>query len=323
MITVTELLQPVETDLETLLGDLRSLIGAGHPILQAAAEHLFSAGGKRLRPGIVLLLSRALSADGQLTPRHRRLAEITEMIHTASLVHDDVVDEASTRRGVDTVHSRFDARVAVLAGDFLFAQASWHLANLDDLEGVKLLSRVIMDLAEGEIRQGLFRYDTGQSLETYLEKSYWKTASLIANSAKAAGVLSELERDQLNQLHSFGRQLGLAFQIVDDILDFTGSDDQLGKPAASDLASGTLTAPVIYAMEEHPSLAVLIEREFSEPDDLDQALGLVRQSQGIQRARALAESMARESTTNLKFLPASASRDALMELPDFVLSRLY
>merc|ERR1711939_35554 len=213
MITVTELMGPVETDLETLLGDLRSLIGAGHPILQAAAEHLFSAGGKRLRPGIVLLLSRALAADGQLTPRHRRLAEITEMIHTASLVHDDVVDEASTRRGVDTVHSRFDARVAVLAGDFLFAQASWHLANLDDLDVVKLLSRVIMDLADGEVKQGLFRYDTGQSLETYLEKSYWKTASLMANSAKAAGVLSELERDQLNQLHSFGRQLGLAFQI--------------------------------------------------------------------------------------------------------------
>ena len=323
MSTVAQLLQPVESDLEQLLSDLRALIGAGHPILQAAAEHLFSAGGKRLRPGIVLLLSRALVPAVELSLRHRRLAQITEMIHTASLVHDDVVDEANTRRGVPTVHSRFNSRVAVLAGDFLFAQSSWHLANLDDLEVVKLLSRVIMDLAEGEIRQGLFRYDTGQSLETYLEKSYWKTASLIANSAKAAGVLSELERDQLNQLHSFGRQLGLAFQIVDDILDFTGSDDQLGKPAASDLASGTLTAPVIYAMEEHPSLAVLIEREFSEPDDLDQALGLVRQSQGIQRARALAESMARESTTNLKFLPASASRDALMELPDFVLSRLY
>ena len=323
MATVAQLLQPVESDLEQLLSDLRALIGAGHPILQAAAEHLFSAGGKRLRPGIVLLLSRALDPSDELSLRHRRLAQITEMIHTASLVHDDVVDEANTRRGVPTVHSRFNSRVAVLAGDFLFAQSSWHLANLDDLEVVKLLSRVIMDLAEGEIRQGLFRYDTGQSLETYLEKSYWKTASLIANSAKAAGVLSDLERDQLNQLHSFGRQLGLAFQIVDDILDFTGSDDQLGKPAASDLASGTLTAPVIYAMEEHPSLSVLIEREFSEPDDLDQALDLVRQSQGIQRARALAESMARESTTNLAFLPPSASRDALMDLPDFVLSRLY
>ena len=173
-----------------MLGDLRSLIGAGHPILQAAAEHLFSAGGKRIRPGIVLLISRALARDGELSPRHRRLAEITEMIHTASLVHDDVVDEASTRRGVDTVHSRFDARVAVLAGDFLFAQASWHLANLDDLEVVKLLSRVIMDLADGEVKQGLFRFDTAQSFETYLEKSYCKTASLIANSARAAGVFS-------------------------------------------------------------------------------------------------------------------------------------
>ena len=124
MTTVTELLQPVELDLENLVSNLRSLIGAKHPILQAAAEHLFSAGGKRIRPGIVLLISRALSPDGKLSARHRRLAEITEMIHTASLVHDDVVDEASTRRGVETVHSRFNHRVAVLAGDFLFAQAS-------------------------------------------------------------------------------------------------------------------------------------------------------------------------------------------------------
>ncbi len=226
MATVAELLQPVETDLEALLSDLRSLIGAGHPILQAAAEHLFSAGGKRLRPGIVLLLSRALSTGGDLSARHRRLAEITEMIHTASLVHDDVVDEASTRRGVDTVHSRFNHRVAVLAGDFLFAQASWHLANLDNLEVVKLLSRVIMDLADGEVKQGLYRYDTGQSFETYLEKSYCKTASLIANSARAAGVLSDLPEARLDDLYRFGRQLGLAFQVVDDILDFTGSDQQ-------------------------------------------------------------------------------------------------
>merc|ERR1711939_849440 len=160
---------PVETDLETLLGDLRSLIGAGHPILQAAAEHLFRAGGKRLRPDIVLLLSKAISPEFILTSKHKRLAEITEMIHTASLVHDDVVDEASTRRGVDTVHSRFNTRVAVLAGDFLFAQASWHLANLDNVDVVKLLSRVIMDLAEGEIKQNLNRFDTAQTFETYLE----------------------------------------------------------------------------------------------------------------------------------------------------------
>ena len=323
MTTVTELLQPVELDLETLLSDLRSLIGAGHPILQAAAEHLFSAGGKKIRPGIVLLVSRALSLEGELTARHRRLAEITEMIHTASLVHDDVVDEAATRRGVATVHSRFNHRVAVLAGDFLFAQASWHLANLDDLEVVKLLSRVIMDLADGEVKQGLFRYDTGQSFETYLEKSYCKTASLIANSARAAGVLSEQTPDRLDSLYRFGRQLGLAFQVVDDILDFTGSDQQLGKPAASDLASGYLTAPALYALEEKPALGSLIEREFCEEGDLEQALELVRASDAIQRSRALAETFAREARESLEWLPESSCRRALLDLPEFVLSRLY
>jgi all-trans-nonaprenyl-diphosphate synthase len=321
--TVTELLQPVESDLDALLADLRSLIGAGHPILQAAAEHLFAAGGKRLRPGIVLLVSRAIDPSGELGPRHRRLAEITEMIHTASLVHDDVVDEAATRRGVDTVHSRFNHRVAVLAGDFLFAQASWHLANLDNLEVVKLLSRVIMDLADGEVRQSLFRYDTGQSFETYLEKSYCKTASLIANSARAAGVLSGLPSEHLDSLYHFGRQLGLAFQVVDDILDFTGSDQQLGKPAASDLASGYLTAPALYAVEERPALVGLIEREFCEPDDLVQALELVRSSEAIPRARALAEGFGREALEALDWMPTSEASRALRALPDFVLSRLY
>jgi all-trans-nonaprenyl-diphosphate synthase len=321
--TVAELLQPVESDLDTLLADLRSLIGAGHPILQAAAEHLFAAGGKRLRPGIVLLLSRAVAPDGELSARHRRLAEITEMIHTASLVHDDVVDEAATRRGVDTVHSRFNHRVAVLAGDFLFAQASWHLANLDDLAVVKLLSRVIMDLADGEVKQGLFRYDTGQSFETYLEKSYCKTASLIANSSKAAGVLSSLPDDRLDALHRFGRQLGLAFQVVDDILDFTGSDQQLGKPAASDLASGYLTAPALFALEERPALAGLIEREFSQDGDLEQALELVRGCDAIPRARALAQQFARESMQALEWLPPGESSRALRAMPESVLSRLY
>tara|TARA_Y100001968_G_scaffold64750_1_gene55473 strand:- start:2003 stop:2974 length:972 start_codon:yes stop_codon:yes gene_type:complete len=322
MTTVTEILEPVEKDLEILLTDLRSLIGAGHPILQSAAEHLFSAGGKRLRPGIVLLLSRAIDPEGALSFKHRRLAEITEMIHTASLVHDDVVDDAATRRGVATVHNRFDHRVAVLAGDFLFAQASWHLANLENLEVVKLLSRVIMDLAEGEIKQGLNRYDSGQSFSNYLEKSYCKTASLMANSSKAAGVLTGLDEEKLKSLHLFGKKLGLAFQVVDDILDFTGNDQQLGKPAASDLASGYLTAPVIYAIEEKPSLATFIEREFSREGDLKKSLDLVRESNAINKSRALAESFAGDARDAIKWLPESPSRRALMDLPEFVLRRL-
>src|SRR5512136_2025478 len=144
MTSATSLFYPVEADLRVLTENLKKLVSARHPILFAAAEHLFGSAGKRLRPAIVLLISRATVRDGEITPRHRRLAEITEMIHTASLVHDDVVDESELRRGIPTVHSSFGNRVAVLAGDFLFAQSSWYLANLDNLEVVKLLSEVIM-----------------------------------------------------------------------------------------------------------------------------------------------------------------------------------
>ena len=323
MSTATEILQPVELDLEALLSDLRSLIGAGHPILQAAAEHLFSAVGKRLRPGIVLLISRALTSENNLPLKHRKLAQITEMIHTASLVHDDVVDEADTRRGTTTVHNRFSNQVAVLAGDFLFAQASWHLANLDNLDVVKLLSRVIMDLANGEIKQGLYRYDPLQSIDKYIDKSYCKTASLIANSSQAAGVLSGESQLNLKKLYNFGRQLGLAFQVVDDILDFTSDEKQLGKPVASDLSNGYLTAPTLYALEENGELSHLISRHFSEKEDLSKALQIVHDSNAIKRSRKLAEDYATQSLESIQWLQESPFKRALIDLPDFVLSRLY
>jgi all-trans-nonaprenyl-diphosphate synthase len=323
MTSATSLFSPIEADLRLLTENLKQLVGARHPILYAAAEHLFGAGGKRIRPAIVLLLSRATMADQEITTKHRRLAEITEMIHTASLVHDDVIDEAELRRGVPTVHSSFGNRVAVLAGDFLFAQSSWYLANLDNLTVVKLLSEVIMDLAEGEIFQGLNRFDTSLSIEAYLQKSYYKTASLIANSSKAAGVLSGVSSEMASDLYNYGRHIGLAFQIVDDILDFTGTDDTLGKPAVSDLRSGNLTAPVLYALEEKPYLESLIEREFAQDDDLEQAIALVEASQGIERSRELAAHHAQLAVQHLSKVPSSESRQALIELADYVLSRLY
>jgi all-trans-nonaprenyl-diphosphate synthase len=238
-------------------------------------------------------------------------------------VHDDVVDEAELRRGVPTVHSTFGNGVAVLAGDFLFAQSSWYLANLDNLAVVKLLSEVIMDLAEGEIQQGLNRFDTSLSIEAYLEKSYYKTASLIANSSKAAGLLSGVSVEMAMNLYNYGRHLGLAFQIVDDILDFTSSVDTLGKPAGSDLRSGNLTAPVLYALEEKPYLEALIEREFAQDGDLEQAIALVKDAHGIEQSRELAAQHAQLAVSNLTDLPPSESRQTLIELSDYVLSRLY
>ncbi|MGB3766483.1 MAG: solanesyl diphosphate synthase [Phormidesmis sp.] len=322
MTSATSLFSPVEADLALLTDNLKNLVGARHKILYAAAEHLFGAGGKRIRPAIVLLLARAVTPEKELTARHRRLAEITEMIHTASLVHDDVVDESATRRGVPTVHSQFGNKVAILAGDFLFAQSSWYLANLDNLDVVKLLSRVIMDLAEGEIRQGLKQFDTSLSLEAYLDKSYYKTATLIANSSKAVGVLSDLPEDEAENLYQFGRHLGLAYQIVDDILDFTGSDEVLGKPAASDLRSGNLTAPVLYAMQEVPYLKTLIEREFSQPEDVEQAIDLVHNSSGLSQSMDLANHHGQQAISCLSKLPPSASRQALEDISEYVLRRL-
>jgi all-trans-nonaprenyl-diphosphate synthase len=269
----------------------------------------------------VLLISRATITE-DITARHRRLAEITEMIHTASLVHDDVVDESDVRRGVPTVHSLFGNRIAVLAGDFLFAQSSWYLANLNNLDVVKLLSEVIMDLATGEIQQGLNRFNTDLSTETYLQKSYYKTASLIANSSKAAGLISETSRETAEHLYNYGRHLGLSFQIVDDILDFTSSTDTLGKPAGSDLKSGNLTAPALYALEEKPDLKVLIEREFAQEGDLEKASALIHDSRGIQRSRELAAHHAKLAAEHISILEPSESRQALINLTDYSISRL-
>jgi all-trans-nonaprenyl-diphosphate synthase len=322
MTSVTSLFAPVEDDLAQLVENLKQLVGARHPVLFAAAEHLFQAGGKRVRPAIVLLLARAISGS-DISGRHRRLAEITEMIHNASLFHDDVVDEAEKRRGVTTVNYEFGNRIAIQAGDFLFAQASWYLANLDNLEVVKLLSEVIKDLAEGEIQQGFSSFDTELTLDSYLEKSYYKTASLIANSSKAVGVLSETTADLAQDFYEFGRSVGLAFQIVDDILDFTGTTDALGKPACSDLKSGNLTAPVLFAMEEKPYLRVLIERELTEPGDLEEAIALIKNSQGIARSRELAEEFATKAVHRLAKLPSSPAKQALIELTDYILRRLY
>jgi all-trans-nonaprenyl-diphosphate synthase len=323
MISTTSLFAPVDNDLRLLTENLKSLVGARHELLEAAAEHLFEAGGKRIRPAIVFLVARATMLERDITSRHRRLAEITEMIHTASLVHDDVIDEAELRRNVPTVNSLFGDRIAVLAGDFLFAQSSWYLANLDNLEVVKLLSEVIRDYAEGEIQQAMNRFNTSVSLETYLEKTYCKTASLMANSAKAAGLLSDVSPEVAQHLQAYGRHLGIAFQVVDDILDFTMPTEVLGKPAGSDLIGGNLTAPVLYAIEEKPYLETLIEREFSEAGDIEQALALVRESNGIEKARELASYHAKLAVQHLGCLKASQASQSLADLTDYALSRLY
>ncbi|KAJ6837533.1 putative solanesyl-diphosphate synthase 3, chloroplastic [Iris pallida] len=234
-VSVALLMEPVSEDLLRLNNNLKTIIGDENPVLVSAAEQIFGAGGKRLRPALVFLVSRAtakIAGLTELTTQHQRLAEIVEMIHTASLIHDDVLDDSGMRRGKETIHQLYGTRVAILAGDFMFAQSSWYLANLENIQVIKLISQVIKDFASGEIKQASSLFNCDVTLEDYLLKSYYKTASLIAASTKSASIFSAVSSDICEQMYEYGKNLGLSFQVVDDILDFTQSAKNLANRLA-------------------------------------------------------------------------------------------
>lgn len=289
----------IEEDLNILNKNLKNMVGAKHPILYAAAEQLFKAGGKRLRPVIVLLAAKATINNEQIFDSHRRLAEITEIIHTASLVHDDVLDDCSTRRGMETVHSTFSVKIAILAGDFLFAQSSWYLANLGQLNVVKIISKVITDFAEGEVRQGSTHFDISVSMENYIEKSFYKTASLIAASCQGTAILTGSNTTICNSLYLYGKHLGLAFQIIDDVLDITSSSEVLGKPQGADLKNGNLTAPLLFTISEKNDVIKLIDREFGYKNDIANCLEQITKSKGVQKSKDLASEHIQTALTSL------------------------
>eukprot|EP01025_Chloroclados_australasicus_P039692 TRINITY_DN4122_c0_g1_i1.p1 TRINITY_DN4122_c0_g1~~TRINITY_DN4122_c0_g1_i1.p1 ORF type:complete len:378 (-),score=43.12 TRINITY_DN4122_c0_g1_i1:904-2037(-) len=322
-ITIQDIRQPVLTDMEILNESLLDVTGDRHSLLKAAMQQIFGAGGKRIRPMLVLLLARATCYPHPISDSHRKLAEITEMIHTASLVHDDVLDDCALRRGKETVNAIHGNRIAVLAGDFLFAQSSWYLAKLGNLEVIKLISKVIADFADGEISQATSLFDVDYSLDQYLDKSFYKTASLIAASCRSAAVFSGFDEQGKQAMFDYGKHLGLAFQVVDDILDFTQSTEQLGKPQGQDLASGNLTAPAIFALQQSDELRDLIENEFAEEGDLAHALELVQENGGIEAARSLARRQGDLAKAAIEGLPSSQYKQSLMYMVDYVLERLY
>lgn len=210
----------------------------------------------------------------QVFGSQRRLAEIVELIHTASLLHDDVIDHASTRRGHASANVFSGNKLSILAGDYMLGRASVYLARLRHPEVTELMAEVIAELVKGELFQ--LRNTAAdpcsldylrKSLDYYLEKTYLKSASLIAKSCRATALLGGATEDVAAAAYRYGRHLGLAFQLTDDVLDYTGSDESIGKPAGADLELGLATAPVFFAWEEFPELGDMIARQFSEPDD--------------------------------------------------------
>ncbi|KAI9089045.1 hypothetical protein K1719_029324 [Acacia pycnantha] len=334
----------VADELSLLANRLRAMVVAEVPKLASAAEYFFKMGveGKRFRPTIILLMSTALNVqipypspsnelEGILTTelrsRQRCIAEITEMIHVASLLHDDVLDDADTRRGIGSLNFVMGNKLAVLAGDFLLSRACVALASLKNTEVVSLLATVVEHLVTGETMQMSTTSDQRCSMEYYMQKTYYKTASLISNSCKAIALLGGHTAEVAMLAFDYGKNLGLAFQLIDDVLDFTGTSTSLGKGSLSDIRHGIVTAPMLFAMEEFPDLRVVVEGGFDNPTNVDLALDYLGKSRGIQKTRELAIKHANLAAAAIDSLPESndeevkRSRRALIDLTQRVITR--
>ena len=311
----------MKDQLRPLDSSLRDLVGSDHPVLTRVAQHFFELAGKRFRPTIVLLASSAAMGGEAANAHQRRLAEITEMIHAASLLHDDVIDLADTRRGAKAAHRIYGNKVAVLAGDFLLARASVLLSRLGDVKVVELLATVIEEMVQGELMQVKAMPHELLEFDHYLSKTYRKTAALISLSCEASARLGGHGEEVQQALQAYGRHLGIAYQVIDDLLDFTGSTDALGKPALSDMEQGLATAPTLFAAEEFPEIVEIVQRRFEHDGDVATVSELVARSGGLRRSRELAISHAQHAADALGVLPPSLARDALLRLCFDVLNR--
>lgn len=315
--------------LRSRLAEVEELIVArletGEDFLSDVALHLVTAGGKRFRPVVTLLA-------GQLGPEpdHERLvkaAVVCEMIHLATLYHDDVMDEATMRRGVESANARWDNSVAILAGDFLFAHSSMLLAELGP-EAVQLIAQTFAELVTGQMRETVGPGEgAGDDDEAghYLRVIWEKTGSLIAAAARFGGMYSGATDEQLDHLRRLGDAVGIAFQIADDIIDIASPSTDSGKTPGTDLREGVLTLPMIYAAEsgspDPDRLRELLGRPLTDDDEVAEALDLLRGSDGMRRARAALEDYVAQAMAELDALPAGPANEALRRLVRFTVER--
>ncbi|XP_064594910.1 all trans-polyprenyl-diphosphate synthase PDSS1-like [Liolophura sinensis] len=323
--TSTNPYQIVQQELSTLSEDIKLLLKSSKKEIQELAQYYFDGQGKAFRPMIVLLISKACNfhqeASNRISQSQHKVALIAEMIHTASLVHDDVIDGAYTRRNKPSVNNLWGQRKAILAGDFILSVAAVTLARIRHEKVVIILSQVIEDLVRGEFMQLGSKEDENERFSHYLKKTFKKTASLLANSCKAVAVLGNCEDDLVEMAYQYGRHVGIAFQLIDDLLDYISSDAVLGKPTSADLRLGLATAPVLFAAQEYPELNPLIMRRFSEEGDVERAVELVKQSDGVRQTRMLAEKHCEEAVRLIQQLTDSPARSALIRVAEIVLSR--
>ncbi|KAL8438797.1 hypothetical protein Efla_003834 [Eimeria flavescens] len=318
-------------ELKDLDWSLLAAVQAVSPEVSAVASYLLEAPCKRFRPLLLLLLHRALllsatrgEGDGEGDPAMPLvMVQVAELIHTASLLHDDVLDEAATRRGRPAAHSVFGNKKAILGGDFVLARANSIAASAGSPEVCLRVSRMVESLVKGELLQAFSHpADLSKAFDTLLAKTYHKTASLMAESAACVALLGGYSREWVEWAHELGASVGLAFQLYDDELDLVASTEALGKPANKDLKEGVITAPLLLAAQEHPrELLPLLQRRLAEPGDAELAADRIRRGAALPRARLLSRVYVQHALRLLQRLPQQQQqqRDAAADLASLLL----
>ncbi|MCE7918792.1 MAG: polyprenyl synthetase family protein [Chloroflexi bacterium CFX1] len=312
-------LSPITEDIKLVEDRMRAQADEAHPDLRAALEHLLSAGGKRVRPTLGLLVGNMLNAP------HEKLVTLgaaVELLHTATLVHDDLIDGSLLRRGTPTLNARWSPPATVLTGDFLFARAAKLAAETDHLPLMKLFSDTLAVIVNGELTQ-MFTSRGLINRENYYKRIYAKTASLFEMTARAAGMVSPVGEETVESMRDFGYQIGMAFQIVDDVLDFSGDQNAVGKPLGSDLLNGLVTLPGIYYAESNPADADILslpQGGWTNAENMTRLVENIRASGCAQKAMLEAEQHIDRALTRLESLEPCAERDALENLAKYIVS---
>ena len=313
----------VVDDLAAVDDTIRARLASDIVLVNQVAEHIVGSGGKRLRPLLVLLAARALGYDGN---RHVELAVIVEFIHTATLLHDDVVDGSQLRRGRSTANALFGNEVAVLVGDSLYTRACEMMVTLGDMRVLQIMARTTCEITNGEVLQLLNRHDPDTTEKRYLEVIHRKTALLFEAAARLGAVCADAPPEREDAMARFGRRLGIAYQLVDDILDYRGGTGEIGKNVGDDLAEGKPTLPLIHAIRESsgPTARVLQDAVRTRGlDSIDEVIAAVEAAGSIAYTARLAADEVTLAGEALSAIPISPYRDALAGLAEFTVSRSY
>jgi geranylgeranyl pyrophosphate synthase len=322
MVPTVGLLDSVAADIKRVEDKMRSGVSERYQDLQAVIDYLMGAGGKRLRPALTLMASNFYPVDKE---KSYALAASVELLHTATLVHDDLIDHSLFRRGLPTLNASWSPGATILTGDYLFARSAELAAETDNVRVVRIFAQTLMIIVGGELQQ-LFNDGHGRvpTREEYQQRIYAKTASLFAAGGETGGVLCGAPEPEIQALRNFGYHLGMAFQIVDDILDFRGDEDRLGKPVANDLRQGIATLPVMLFSDKspnHPTILKAVRREPVSDKEIMAVVDQIRASGSVEAAMEEARRYVRQAQSYLSSLPDNPYRQAMHRIADYTVSR--